>query len=206
MTKHKLDAATLNALAEDLRRLERLVEVRDEAAEALANDLAARARKLGIQSPCLTWLRGIVADLGGNLLQAFQLIEEALSVDPIAPPFHQSRGVVLRRLREFLCGLREPGDPQTLTLWETLARAGAADDGCHLALARHHVAKGNDAQALLVLDAVTTLSPACAEAWALKATVATRLGDQQLAARCTAEAAALGQAPAPFGSPVVAEG
>jgi hypothetical protein len=210
MTTHRkpLDATTRSTLADGLQQLERLTEARDlDAAQALADNLITAVRRAGINSACLAWLRAIVTDLRGDPLQALHLIEEALAVDPIAPPFLNSRAVIVRRLREALCRPdREAADPETLTLWNTLAHAGAADDSCHLALVRHHVAKGNDLEALRLLDAVTTLSPASVEAWAMKAQVATRLGDIPLASEASAEAAALGEPATSFGAAPMAEG
>jgi len=73
-------------------------------------------------------------------------------------------------------------------------------------MARYHLATGNTLEAQRLIDGLTTLSPACREAWALKAIVAAKLGDRGLADRAAAEAAVLGTEPMPFAIPGRAEG
>lgn len=201
-------AAVVAELNEASQRIEELMEARDyQGAQRNAEDLAARARKAGVRSAHLTWLLAIVADHLEQSLAAFTLIQEALSMDPLAPPFIRSERIICRRMREALCNpAREATDPETPRIWEALVRAGAADDACHLALARHHLAKGNALQALRVVDAVTTLSPTFGDAWVLKVAIATELGDKHLATTAEAEATALGVGLTAFGPVVAAAG
>lgn len=120
-------------------------------------------------------------------------------MDAAAPPYRHSEAVIIRRLRGKLTASdRDHGDAETPRIWALLATIGEADDACHLALARFHVARSNDLEALRVVDAVTTLAPANQDAWLLKASIAMRLGDERLAARARAEAAAAGRGAIPF--------
>ena len=80
-----------------------------------------------------------------------------------------------------------------------LGGSGEGDVGSHLAMARYLRHTKNDAGAMRILDALTTLAPSCRAAWVEKALVARRLGDHARAGEADIEAAALqARDPVPF--------
>lgn len=179
-------------LAEACHRLQRLLDERElVAASALIAEVIVTAKRLGIRSAFIAFVNAIYADYSGDAIGAFHFIQEAIAMDAAAPPYRHSEAVIIRRLRSNLTAPdRDPANTDTPRIWALLATIGEADDACHLALARFHVARSNDLEAMRIVDAVTTLAPGNRDAWLLKASIATRLGDEQLATRARAEAAA----------------
>jgi hypothetical protein len=122
-------------------------------------------------------------------------------MDPLALALRHSFSVIAAHIRAALKSPELPGnDPSIPRLWELLARSREADDATHMVMARYQFATGNALEALRLLEGVTSLTPACSEAWLLKAAVAAKLGDHQLAERAASEAAVLGAAAVPFSS------
>lgn len=187
-------------LAEACNRLQRLLDERElVAASALIAEVITTAKRLGVRSAFICFVNAIFADYSGDAVGAFNFIQEAIAMDAAAPPYRHSEAVIIRHLRGKLTAPdRDPADGETPRIWALLANIGEADDACHLALVRFHVAKGNDLEALRVVDAVTTLAPSNRDAWLLKASIATRLGDERLAGRARIEAAALDRGPVSF--------
>ncbi len=179
-------------LAEACHRLQRLLDERElVAASALTAEVSMTAKRLGIRSAFICFVNAIYADYSGDAVAAFNFIQEAIAMDPAAPPYRHSEAVIIRGLRRRLTAPdRDAADRETPRIWALLANIGEADDACHLALAGFHVATSNDLEAMRIVDAVTTLAPGNRDAWLLKASIATRLGDEQLATRARAEAAA----------------
>lgn len=170
-----------------------------DAAQAALDDVHKRFQVLGIRSAFLSWLRAIAADRSGRLLEALDLVEEAMCLDPGALQISNSRRVILNRIREAIVGEDcDIKDPELPKLWEVLARAGVADEEIHLVMARHKLATGDNPGALWMAKAIRTLYPGSAAAWELTAEVATAMGDAATAATAIAEAAALGHEPVPF--------
>ncbi len=202
------DNINVEQILDRIRRVDQLTEDRqlDDALE-LALKIEAATIRAGIRSAHLTWTIGVIHDYRQEPEPAFARLQDALSMDPFALPFRHSFELISSRIRAALrAPERAADDPSTPKLWELLARVGQADDGAHVAIGRHHLATGNDLEAMRILDAVTTLFPACKDAWALKAAVAAKLGDHQLAERAASEAAVLGAGPVPFAIPRRAEG
>lgn len=187
-------------LAEACHRLQRLLDERElVAASALTTEVIMTAKRLGIRSAFIAFVNAIYADYSGDVVAAFNFIQEAIAMDVAAPPYRHSEAVIIRRLRSTLTAPdRDPADTETPHIWALLATIGEADDACHLALARFHVAKSNDLEAMQIVNAVTTLAPGNREAWLLKASIATRLGDEALAGWARTEAAALDGGPVSF--------
>jgi hypothetical protein len=169
---------TTDNLWQGLRRIEQLIEAPDlDAALKVLRQVEAQVAAAGIDSPHLAWLRAIVEDNRGDYEAALGSVQRAIALDPVAPPFRHSFKVIVSHIRESLGVDRKPSALPVPKLWALLVRAGEADDGVHLALVRHHIEHKELADAARVLQALTTLSPANTEAWALMLDVALRLDD-----------------------------
>lgn len=178
----------------------------DEAVKA-CDWAIAEARKLGLTSGALFWHAAVANDYAGNWEDAFEYVNRALELDPLAEPFHHSFSIIAGRIRTALNdATRAADDPSTPRLYDLLLRAGEADVGCHAAMARYAVATGDLARARAIADAVTLLHPAAPEAWKCKSEVAVAAGDAATVEACAIELAALGDAPVPFAIPGVARG
>ncbi|MCM2333900.1 MAG: tetratricopeptide repeat protein [Anaeromyxobacteraceae bacterium] len=163
-------------------------------------EVAELARKLGIDTSWASWGLAICNDNLGDLTMAFDNMRESLRTDPLNLGKQASYDQIVQHIRAALASTdRADDDPTTPMLYEQLARAGEADVGAHLAMARHLAAAGEHAAALELLDAVTRLHPGHRQAWERKASVARALGDAALAGRCDVEAAGCAGAGDPFG-------
>jgi hypothetical protein len=200
-------AVNIDRILERIRRIEQLLEERSfNEARDLALELVAATNRAGIRSPHLHWLLAVIHDQLQELVPAFSYIQEAVSMDPLAPPLRHSVSVIAAHIRAVLKSPeRLENDESIPRLWEILARNGEADDDTHVVMARYQLATSNALEALRLLDAVTTLTPGCEQAWALKVAVAVKLGDRALAERAAAEAAAIGAEPVQFLIPGRAE-
>jgi hypothetical protein len=198
----------LRELAEMADRLERCLSERNlPAASPLIDEVVGRAKQLGVRSAFITFLQAIFTDLNGDPLGAYAHIKEASMLDPAAGPIWHSEGIIVRHLRD---SLRAPGRPDdddnTLRVWRLLADLGEADDHVHLACVRFHVARGNLNEAMAVISALNVLAPGNRDAWLLRATIATKLNDEEQAARARAEAAAIEGDAVPFAVAAEAKG
>jgi tetratricopeptide (TPR) repeat protein len=148
--------------------------------------------RVGIRSAHVAWGLAVVFDGLGDFESAMTSIREALEIDPLAIPYQRSFTVIVDRIRRELGDeARDPGDPTTPRLYELLVQAGEGDVGSHLAMARYLHHTKDDAGALKILDALTTLAPSCRQAWIQKAIVARALGNGEKASDAEIEAAAL---------------
>ena len=203
-TKTKLDK---EKLLRDLAQAQELLE-HDQVQEAhdLFNRVRAVAGRTGIRSGHVCWGLAITADLLGRFGESMNFINEALALDPLAGPFNRSFEIITGHIRAALLHAdRKADDVATPGLYRLLIQAGEADERAHLAMARHNLATSNKDAALKLVEAIITLYPCSAEAWALRASIAVAMGDHQAAATATAEAAALGHDPVPFAIPGQAE-
>jgi hypothetical protein len=187
----------------DARRAQDLLD-RGEYRESrdLFTQLRARAGKLGLDSAYLAWGMAVTSDYLGELDVAFTTISESLAKDPLNPAAQNSFGVIAHHIRAALADAqRTPDDACTPRLYQLLLQAGEADVPSHLAMARHLAHGAKPAEAMRILDAVTLLAPSSRDAWLQKAALARSLGQDDLAAECEAQAAALATAQVPFGIP-----
>jgi hypothetical protein len=123
---------------------------------------------------------------------AFEQITTAIAKDPLAVPFRHSFDLITGRIKAALADAeRASDDPSTPRLYALLQRAGEADVGAHLAMARYNLATGKPEQARALVDAVTLLHAGSREAWEMKATIAGATGDATAAEQARLEAAAL---------------
>jgi tetratricopeptide (TPR) repeat protein len=199
--------ATIENLRAELRRGYELNEAgnHEEAAEVVRAVLE-RGKAAGFTSAFALWNLAISSDQGGNLEMAFDYITQALQLDPIAQPFHNSFEIIVKRIREALAAEgRALDDPSTPRLYELLVRSGETDVASHVAMAKFWLAKGETEKAARIADAVTLLNPADRDAWLCKAEVARAAGDAATAGECMAEAAAVDDSPVPFAIPGVAK-
>lgn len=164
--------------------------------------LRARATALGIRSAHLD-ARLAQALLGLEALEeAFAAISRAIVLDPVHPSMGSLFMKIVNALRDRLDrASHDAADDAPPRLYDALSRAGETDARCHVALARHHLARGRTADARALLDAVTLLEPARADAWALLAEAARADGDGPRADELAARADALRDATTPFGIP-----
>ena len=167
---------------------------------AQARDLLLRARagceRANIDSGFLCWRLCVVFDLLKEHEVAFKYAQEALAQDPFAPPFRHSFDVVARTMRKAI--LDAEGQPDRVPrFYGLLVRAGEGDDAVHLAMARWLHAQRQHERALNLANAVTLLSPACADAWSLRAAICRTLGDEEGAREAEVEAAAVAEPPSP---------
>lgn len=167
----------------------------------------AEAKKLGVASGALFWHAAVANDYAGNWEDAFDHINRALELDPIAEPYRSSFTIITRRIRGALADAsRSADDPSTPKLYEMLVRAGEADVGSHAAMARYAAATGDLAKAKAIADAATLLFPASPEAWKCRSEVAVASGDAAAVEVCAVELAGLGEPLVPFAIPGVAQG
>lgn len=187
--KTRLNREMKNLLGE----LKRADDLMDKEQWAQARDILRRgraaARKEGLAYGLIAWRLCICLDNLGEVEDAFRAAVEAIDQDPLAHPFRHSFTVVGHRLRDIVTAA-EIGGPAVPRQYALLVENDAAEDDTHVAMARHLVHAGEAAQAARLLDAVTTLSPNCAEAWRLRAEVERSLGNEDDAARCDLEAMA----------------
>jgi tetratricopeptide (TPR) repeat protein len=191
-SEERLNARTIESLrrkidsTEELLRQRKFTELRERLLE-----VRAELRAAGLSSAFVSWRLAIVHDDLGDLAAALAFVNEALHDDPVAEPFNDSKAIIINRIRDALCDEpHPPGEGSADDLYELLASESAADDACHLAMARVLVARGDVGRAVAILDALVLLSPACADAWTLKASLARSAGDDAAAVRYEAEAAA----------------
>lgn len=167
----------------------------------------AEAKKLGLASGALFWHAAVADDYAGNWEDAFDHINRALALDPLAEPYRSSFTIITGRIRGALTDAGRPvDDPATPKLYEMLVRAGEADVACHAAMARYAAATGDLARAKAIAEAATLLFPASADAWRCRSDVASKAGDAATVEACAVELAGLGQPLVPFAIPGVALG
>jgi len=168
--------------------------------------IAARAQVQKVGMPAsghLAWGLCVALDNLGEHEMAMTMAIEALNLDPLCPSFQRSFEVVANNLRRALSDpARAADDPSTPRIYQQLLAAGEADVPSHLAMARHLSHAGNHEGALGLLNAVTLLAPISRDAWLAREAAALAAGEVELAARCAAEAVAIGSTPLPFGVPV----
>lgn len=196
-------------LARAVTKAERLAEEqRHGEALKLIDDIQAQAVGNDVQSAYLHWLKAVLLDTAPPPLtqhdQAWVEIQAAILLDPLSAPFRNSRRAILHNLKALMADPQRTADVPRV--WGLLVEAGDADDGVHLALARHHIGAGALEDALNVLTALTTLSPTNSEAWQLRIEVAAKLAGPEGLTVARAEAAAAGAANTPFVTPVVGQG
>jgi len=194
----------LEAINEQLEQAAALEE-RQELTEARDVLLAAQAdcARAGIESGFVSWRLSVVFDTLEEYELAFKHVQEALRLDPFAPPFRSSFGIIVGRMRNAILAA-EPGTTDFLVerLYKLLVRAGEGNDAVHVAMARDLNARGESELALRLVDAVTVLSPGCRDAWLARAAICRTMGDGEAARAAEIEAAALvDQSTTPFAVP-----
>jgi tetratricopeptide (TPR) repeat protein len=175
---------TLESIQEALSRASSAIDAHDlsRAREELLK-AQALAEQAGITSPFLTWRLSVVHDLMEDPLTALKYINEAVRMDPLAQPFRHSLGLILKNLRrKLLAEIAKGADTSSVsTLYDALIRAAGADDATHVAVAGYLLDRGDPSGALRIASAVTLLSPACEEAWLVRARICRALGDDAAA-------------------------
>jgi tetratricopeptide (TPR) repeat protein len=200
----KLTPEARRLMLADIARVHEHGERREYAeAKKLALKVAGGLAVAGVASAHLSWLLAITCDYQGEVEEAFRYITEAMRMDPLEPNIEKSFGIITDRIRRTLIDPdRDLADRSTPRLHGMLVEAGKADELVHLALARHLAEVGKDAEAMKLIEAVLLLSPACRDAWVVKAMLAKKLGLVEDALAAEAEAAALDGGPVPlFGIP-----
>ena len=194
---------TTQRLLGEVRRAHDLVQERRPAeAVDVYREVVAEARKAGLDSAHLCWAYAVACDYTGDLEMAFEQITAAVAKDPLALPFRHSFEVITGRIRAALADEdRAPDDPSTPRLYALLQRAGEADLGAHLAMARYHLAGGDLQQARAIADAIVLLHLGSRQGWQLKALVAEAEGDTAAAEQARLEAAALPDGDPAFAAP-----
>jgi tetratricopeptide (TPR) repeat protein len=176
----------LRALRELVSRIEKAEDGDVAGHVELLEQLHAECARAGVRSAWAQWRLGIALDQADSPERALPLVEAALAVDPLAPPFLYSRAVVVGRLRKKLLAAAPAEAP---ALYQLLTAGGDADEECHLAMARHFAAAGDQVAALRLLEALTILSPGNPEVWTEYARVARLAGREELARAAEVEAA-----------------
>ncbi|MFT3912667.1 MAG: tetratricopeptide repeat protein [Anaeromyxobacteraceae bacterium] len=170
------------------------------AAMQVYRSVLVEAERLGVDSAYLRWVVAVTHDELGALEMAWEELEKSIAADPLSLPARRSFEIIADRVR---AALRAPeravDDPSTPRLYALLIRAGEADLGAHVAMARFELAAGRAAEARGLADAVVRLFPASREAWSLLADVARAQGDAVTAASAGLEAASAGALEPMFG-------
>jgi Flp pilus assembly protein TadD len=192
LPKGKLTGEARKRLLADVARVHEHGERREYVeAKALALKVQERLAQAGVRSAHLLWLLGITTDYLGEFEKAFQHITEAMTLDPLEPNIVRSFDIITDHLQRALTDPeRDVADESTPRLHGMLVRAGKADEGAHIAMARHLAEVGKAEEAVKLLDAVLLLSPTCRDAWAVKAILSANLGRDAEAMAAQAEAAA----------------
>jgi hypothetical protein len=147
-------------------------------------DALQATRDLGVTSGDVFWGLAVVSDFVLEFRDAVRFCRLALETDPLSPSYRRSWAVIGRRIREaLLTGSR--GESLIPELHKLAVEAGVADDQAHLRLAQHLLKQGKLDHAQSFLEAFTTLSPSCKEAWMLLADVGRRAGNVDLTERCS---------------------
>jgi tetratricopeptide (TPR) repeat protein len=186
----------MEAIIEQLEQADQLAE-HHEHAEAREVLLAAQAecKRAGIESGFVSWRLSVAFDILEEYEVAFKYVQEALRLDPFAPPFRSSFGIIVGRMRKAIVAA-EPGTADFVEpLYKLLVRAGEGTDAVHVAMARDFNARGESELALRLIDAVTVLSPGCRDAWLARAAICRTMGDGNAARAADIEAAALAERP-----------
>jgi tetratricopeptide (TPR) repeat protein len=187
-------------MLDELRRGLELDREDKAAAMKVYRAVLAEAKRLGFESAYLSWVIAVTHDEMGALEMAWEEIEKSVAADPLSLPARRSFEIIADRVRAALRAPdREVGDPSTPRLYGMLVRAGEADMGAHVAMARHELAAGRSAEARGLAGAVVKLYPASREAWKLLADVARAQGDEVTAASAELEAASVGALEPMFG-------
>ena len=188
---HHID---LNDIAKELERIRELAD-KDEWPEV--RERLAQTRRhldhLGVTSAYVLWLSAVAADKTEQLDDAAAFVTTARNVDSFDPNYIRSEGIIFEHIRGVLNERAAGGDARALLLYELLLAHGQADNTSHLSAARCHLTAGNLEAAGKIANALVLLSPACAEAWRLKATLARRSGDEALASEMDACAMTTGR-------------
>ena len=198
-----VDKRKLEGILEQVERADNLAERQqfDEVRELL---LAAQAdcARAGVDSAFLAWRLCVVFDQLKEHELAFKYAQDALRMDPLAPPFRNSFGVIVGTMRKAILAAQPGAADFVPRFYELLVRAGEGNDAVHVAMARHLQAQGQNERALKLVNAVTVLSPGFRDAWLARAAICRSLGDDQAAREADVEAAAVAEVPrAPFAIP-----
>lgn len=200
----KLTPETRRLMLADLARVHEHGERREYAeAKKLALKVAGGLSWAGVASAHVSWLLAITSDYLGEVEEAFRYITEAIRMDPLEPNIEKSFCIITDRIRRMLIDPdRDLADESTGRLHGMLVEGGKADELVHLAMARHLAEVGKEGDAMKLVEAVLLLSPACRDAWVVKATLAKKFGLLEEAVAAEAEASALNGGPMPvFGIP-----
>lgn len=183
----------VRSLLSDLTRVSDLID-REAYVEAREAALKLRAACVahGLRSAHVEWNLAIACDYAGDYELAFEAIREAVRLDPVAGPMWNSFRIIVEHMRRAVSDPKDDDEEKVGRLYELLVHANEATTPCHLAYARHLHAIGRLQESLRVLEALTTLNPANAEAWELLATVRRESGDEDGARRAQAEGAVVG--------------
>jgi hypothetical protein len=148
-------------------------------------DCLRETERLGVVSGDVLWGLAVVSDYLGEFGDAVRYCRTALESDPLSPSYRRSWAVISRRVREALLDASRPeSNPAIPQLHAAAVEAGVADDDSRLRVARHFVVTGRVEHARHFLEALTTLSPGCSEAWLMLADIGMKIGDEQLVERC----------------------
>lgn len=179
------------------RELDRIRELAEKDAWPEARELLVKVRRhlehLGVTSAYVLWLSAVAADKTEQREDAVGFVVSARELDPFDPSYVRSERVIFDNIRAALNEQAAHDDDRSLRLYELLLAHGQADNTSHLSAARCHLAAGNLEAASRIADALVLLSPACAEAWRLKATLARRSGNEVLAGELDATASITGR-------------
>ena len=143
------------------------------------------AGKLGIRSGDLEWYLARVLDNLGEPVAAFDHVLAALELDPLAAHINRSFDIIVERLHSALSAA--PAEEDVQPIYERLRRAGAADEACHVAMARRLVAAGRTDEAIALLDSVTRLYPNYRDAWVELMEAAKKAGQADVVSRVERE-------------------
>lgn len=161
-----------------------------------------KAQALGIESAYLLWALSLAQEKLGDAEESFRLVCAAVVLDPmhstLSGRFSEAAEALRRRL-EFAS--KRPERQHPARLYQALLRAGEADAGSHVAMARAHLAQGELEEARKLLESTTLLDPTRGEAWKLLAEVARRRGDAAAAEQAESRLGELSRCAAPYGVP-----
>lgn len=179
MTTH---TETLQSLRDDIRTLERDF-CPDPQHLKMVRALCSRASVLGIDSAYLHFRLSACLAAADDAEGAFRAACRGTMLDPAHPLLPQTFVEARRLMVELLeAESQRPESEVPRRVYAALAAAGETDMACHLALARHAVARGALGEAGTLLEALVLLEPTHRPALKLLAEVRRKAGDEASAA------------------------
>ena len=137
----KTETKLLESLLDAIRAALEMASSRPEAAVLSLRAVLCEALRQGVESAYLRYALGQVLAHCGELALAFEQLQQATKLDPLAVPIRDARRELLGRIRASLTHPhRAANDPEVPSLFGLLVDAGEADVPAQMAMVRFELA------------------------------------------------------------------